>query len=78
MLLDEGTSALDNLSQDKVLDAVYEETCTVLMVAHRLSTVRNCDRIIVLKDGKIDEEGTFDELMEKEGTFYELMRRQSA
>ena len=78
MILDEATSALDNLSQDKVLDAVYEETCTVLMVAHRLSTVRNCDRIIVLKDGKIDEEGTFDELMEKEGTFYELMRRQSA
>ncbi len=78
MILDEATSALDNLSQDRVLDAVYEETCTVLMVAHRLSTVRNCDRIIVLKDGKIDEEGTFNELMEKEGTFYELMRRQSA
>ena len=78
MILDEATSALDNLSQSKVLNSVYEEQCTVLMVAHRLSTVRNCDRIIVLKDGTIAEQGTFDELMERKGDFYELMRRQSA
>jgi ABC-type multidrug transport system fused ATPase/permease subunit len=47
------------------------------MVAHRLSTVRDCDRIILVKDGKIAEQGTFDELMEMRGGFYELMRRQS-
>lgn len=78
MILDEATSALDNLSQSKVLNSVYEENCTVLMVAHRLSTVRDCDRIIVLKEGTIAEEGTFDELMDIKGDFYELMRRQSA
>ncbi len=78
MILDEATSALDNLSQSKVLESVYEENCTVLMVAHRLSTVRDCDRIIVLKDGTISEQGTFDELMDRKGAFYELMRRQSA
>ena len=78
MILDEATSALDNLSQSKVLESVYEENCTVLMVAHRLSTVRDCDRIIVLKDGTISEQGTFDELMDRKGDFYELMRRQSA
>ena len=78
MILDEATSALDNISQEKVLNAVYEEKCTVIMVAHRLSTVRGCDRIIVLRDGRIAEQGGFDELMEQKGEFYELMRRQSA
>ncbi len=78
LILDEATSALDNISQKKVLDAVYQEKCTVIMVAHRLSTVKECDRIIVLKDGGIAEEGTFDELMELKGYFHELMKRQSA
>ena len=77
MILDEATSALDNISQSKVLESVYKESCTVIMVAHRLSTVRDCDRIILVKDGKIAEQGTFDELMEMRGGFYELMRRQS-
>lgn len=77
MILDEATSALDNLSQNTVLESVYKEKCTVIMVAHRLSTVRNCDRIIVLRDGGITEQGTYDELMEKEGVFFELMKRQT-
>lgn len=77
MILDEATSALDNISQNKVLESVYKEKCTVIMVAHRLSTVRGCDRIILLKDGRIAEEGTFDELIKLRGGFYELMRRQS-
>ena len=76
MILDEATSALDNISQNKVLEAVYAEKCTVIMVAHRLSTVRNCDRIIVLKDGGIAESGKFDELMDLKGELYELMSRQ--
>jgi ABC-type bacteriocin/lantibiotic exporter with double-glycine peptidase domain len=78
MILDEATSALDNLSQNRVLESVYKEKCTVIMVAHRLSTVRSCDRIIVLRDGEIAEEGTYDELMELKGVFHELMRKQSA
>lgn len=76
MILDEATSALDNISQSKVLKSVYAEKCTVIMVAHRLSTVRGCDRIVLLKDGRIAEEGKFDELMDLKGEFYELMRRQ--
>ena len=47
------------------------------MVAHRLSTVINCDRIILLKNGRIAEEGKYQELMDLKGEFYELMRRQS-
>ena len=78
MILDEATSALDNITQSKVLESVYAEKCTVIMVAHRLSTVKNCDKIIVLSNGSISEEGTFEELMEAHGEFYELMRRQSA
>ena len=77
MILDEATSALDNIAQNKVLDSVYKEKCTVVMVAHRLSTVINCDRIILLKNGRIAEEGKYQELMDLKGEFYELMRRQS-
>ena len=76
MVLDEATSALDNITQKKVLDAVYAENCTVLMVAHRLSTVVNCDRILVMENGKIAEEGTYDELMERGGLFERLVRKQ--
>ncbi|SCW61597.1 ABC-type bacteriocin/lantibiotic exporter, contains an N-terminal double-glycine peptidase domain [Ruminococcaceae bacterium YRB3002] len=76
MILDEATSALDNIAQSKVLESVYKEKCTVIMVAHRLSTVKGCDRIILLKDGHIAEEGDYDQLMELKGEFYELMRRQ--
>jgi len=66
-----------NIAQSKVLESVYAEKCTVVMVAHRLSTVRNCDRIVLLKNGRIAEEGIYDELMDLKGDFYELMRRQS-
>ena len=76
MILDEATSALDNITQKKVLDAVYQEKCTVLMVAHRLSTVMGCDRILVMDGGKIVEEGTYDELMGKGGMFARLVRKQ--
>lgn len=76
LLLDEATSALDNVTQTKVLESVYKEQCTVVMVAHRLSTVKDCDRIIMIDEGRIKEEGTYDELMEKNGAFANLVRRQ--
>ena len=78
MVLDEATSALDNITQKKVLDAVYDEKCTVLMVAHRLSTVMGCDRILVMEGGQIVEDGTYDELMALDGTFAQLVRKQVA
>lgn len=76
LILDEATSALDNLSQHHVLSAVYQMPCTVLMVAHRLSTVKGCDRIFVLKDGRIAEEGSYEELMAKNAEFARLVRKQ--
>ena len=76
LLLDEATSALDNVTQSKVLEAVFQTKATVLMVAHRLSTVKNCDRIVVLDGGKIVEQGTFEELMEMKGTFARLVEKQ--
>lgn len=76
MILDEATSALDNKTQKNVLDAVYKMDCTVIMVAHRLSTVKNCDRIIMFQKGKIVEQGNYQELINKNGAFAELVRKQ--
>ncbi len=76
LIMDEATSALDNISQHAVLESVYKMNCTVIMVAHRLSTVIDCDRIIMFKDGKIEEEGTYSELIARNGSFAELVKKQ--
>ena len=76
LILDEATSALDNMTQKAVLDAVNALTCTVIMVAHRLSTVEHCDKIIMLENGVIAEEGTYSELMAKNGKFAKLVEKQ--
>lgn len=78
LLLDEATSALDNITQKKVLDSISDLKCTVVMVAHRLSTVVDFDRILMFENGVIAEEGTYEELMEKNGKFAELVRKQTA
>ena len=76
LVLDEATSALDNLTQKEVLEHINALSCTVIMVAHRLSTVKGFDRIIMLENGKIAEEGTYEQLMEKNGKFAELVHKQ--
>ena len=76
LILDEAPSALDNMTQKKVLEAVNGLSCTVIMVAHRLSTVENCDKIIMLENGVIAEEGTYSELMERGGKFAKLVEKQ--
>lgn len=76
LLLDEATSALDNTTQAIVTKSLEEMACTRIIVAHRLSTIKNVDRIIVMDEGVIAEEGTYDELMEKNGIFTQLARRQ--
>ncbi|MBR1497788.1 MAG: ATP-binding cassette domain-containing protein [Oscillospiraceae bacterium] len=76
LLFDEATSALDNRSQRRVSEALDAMGCTRLVIAHRLSTVRRCDRILVLDGGRIVEEGSYDELVAKGGFFAGLVERQ--
>ena len=74
LILDEATSALDSVSEKKIQDSVDRlvQDRTTLIVAHRLSTVRNADKIAVIGDGDVIEYGSYDELMEKQGEFYKL------
>lgn len=76
VFFDEATSALDNITQQKVCESLEKRNITRIMIAHRLSTVVNCDRIYVLDKGKIVESGNYSELMENKGLFYELAKRQ--
>lgn len=76
LFLDEATSALDNIRQERVAQNLASTRCTRIAIAHRLSTVKACDRIIVLDQGHVAEEGTYDALMERRGKFYELVQRQ--
>ena len=75
LMLDEATSALDNMTQKHVSDSLETLKCTRIVIAHRLSTVRHCDRILVVDDGRIAEEGTYEELIAKNGLFAELVER---
>ncbi len=79
IVFDEATSALDSVSEKKVQEATNEmmKNCTTFLVAHRLSTIQNADRIAVMKEGHIVEIGSYEELMEKKGYFYELKSLQS-
>ena len=76
LMLDEATSALDNLTQRHVAESLDSLRCTRIVVAHRLSTVRHCDRILVVDGGRLAEEGTYEELIERGGIFAELVERQ--
>ena len=76
LIFDEATSALDNMTQAEVCRSLEEMKVTRIAVAHRLSTIKNCDEIIVLDRGRIVERGSYDELMAKGGLFCELARRQ--
>ena len=62
LFLDEATSALDNISQHIVVDNLAKLKCTRIVIAHRLSTIQQCNRIIVLKEGRVAAEGNFEEL----------------
>lgn len=76
LMFDEATSALDNKTQRHVSESLDALKCTRLVVAHRLSTVRHCDRILVVDGGRIAEEGTYEELIAKGGLFADLVERQ--
>ncbi|WP_299618565.1 NHLP bacteriocin export ABC transporter permease/ATPase subunit [uncultured Tenacibaculum sp.] len=78
LFMDEATSALDNRTQNIVSESLDKLQATRIVIAHRLSTVMNADRIYVLDKGKIVEYGSYAELMDKDGIFSKLAKRQIA
>ncbi len=79
LVLDEATSALDSESEALIQDALWKlmEGRTAIVIAHRLSTIQRMDRIVVLDDGKVVEEGTHSELISRGGVYAKLWNRQS-
>ena len=76
LILDEATSALDNTSEKLIQNEIeklkQENQMTILSIAHRLTTLKNCDNIIVINHGKIVQSGRYDELLEKDGIFSDM------
>jgi ABC-type multidrug transport system fused ATPase/permease subunit len=74
LVLDEATSALDNLTEKAIMDALrnLSHVKTILLIAHRLSTVRACDHIFLLAHGRLKSTGTFEELLAHDGNFKKL------
>lgn len=79
IVLDEATSALDSISEKMIQEAVNNLTAnrTTFIVAHRLSTIKDADKIAVIRDGKCAEYGSYEELMELKGEFYKMKQIQS-
>ncbi len=80
LILDEATSSVDTDTEQEIQEAIARlvKGRTTFAIAHRLSTLRNADRLVVLKDGKIEESGTHEELMRKQGEFFRLVQKQRA
>jgi ATP-binding cassette subfamily B protein len=78
IIFDEATSALDTVSEKHIQEAIdnLSKGKTTFIVAHRLSTIKNADKIAVIEDGRCVEFGTYDELLEKKGAFYRFRQMQ--
>ncbi|HAT09589.1 MAG TPA: hypothetical protein DCS97_03135, partial [Planctomycetes bacterium] len=79
LVFDEATSALDTLSERLIQQAIERSLGgrTGIFIAHRLATVRHCDRILVLRDGRLAQDGSYAELAARPGLFRELVEGQS-
>ena len=74
LIMDEGTSALDPKTEERVMQHIANLGITLILIAHRLSTIRDCDCIYVMEKGRIQQQGTHDELLQQEGLYRELMK----
>lgn len=78
LILDESTSHLDTITEARIKDmlSTYRQNITCIIIAHRLNTVRDCDKIVVIENGQIAEEGSHEELMKRQGTYCSLWKNQ--
>lgn len=76
LFFDEATSALDNKTQQKVSESLEKLQATRVVIAHRLTTIMNADKIYLMENGKIEESGSYKELISKDGKFADLVKRQ--
>ena len=74
LLMDEGTSALDPKTEAKVMENLYGQGMTMIMIAHRLETIAKCDQIYVVEQGRITQQGTHDELRQMDGLYSHLLK----
>ena len=74
LLVDEGTSALDPKTEAKVMDCLYDQGMTLVMIAHRLETIARCDQIYVIEQGRVTQHGTHDELRHMDGLYSNLLK----
>ena len=74
LLMDEGTSALDQQTEAKVMENIYSQGMTLIMIAHRLETIAACDQIYVIEQGRVTQHGTHDELRQMDGLYSNLLK----
>ena len=76
LIMDEGTSSLDNITEHIIMETIHKikKDITIILIAHRLNSVKNCDNIFVLEKGRVKEQGSFDELLKKSETFRKMVR----